>query len=535
MAAPVAADRPNCSCSNIAIMQLFHELKQRFPAVPDRVVSECIRKNAHDRPSCELILSRENQTYLLHSYPASLKMCTAASEPSSPLALGFGEDFPVRLDDPGARNPHLCCDRFSYLDQLRTYLDRDMLAQVDDEAVRWDELAASRAYHRHPHGASNQRLFGSDEPGSVPAMPEHLGRYCSAIPGSALDQPESRPSRCDGPFGEDFHVNVNCSLQQSPEGSSLQVTSSAQPRPRARTSMELQPSPHYSSLDGRPQGSAPRSYTSVNLTLRAPSSEPQPPIDIQSAGSSLTYSTSSFDPRQGYQSQLQIRIGPGSSGSVTAVRTRTRDPASPPRAYSLARSGSLSDVNSALSRISESSEDSVSEEEEASVSALGAEGLDPGARELLLQQVQRKSRLQRELLKERQKLRKMHREVQSMRRDLQHRELLKKRSASHALPVVTSVLQQVQQLRADIQWLQEECKLMAHEVDDTDNTGRVAERAAPHWTCSACTYKNHPLLDKCEQCDMPHIELAGGETQDIHIHVTHHNFPTRRVIHSWVV
>lgn len=31
-----------CHCSNIAIMQLFHELKQQFPALPDHVVSQCI-------------------------------------------------------------------------------------------------------------------------------------------------------------------------------------------------------------------------------------------------------------------------------------------------------------------------------------------------------------------------------------------------------------------------------------------------------------------------------------------------------------
>lgn len=23
------------------------------------------------------------------------------------------------------------------------------------------------------------------------------------------------------------------------------------------------------------------------------------------------------------------------------------------------------------------------------------------------------------------------------------------------------------------------------------------------WTCSMCTFQNHPLLDKCEQCEMP--------------------------------
>lgn len=32
-----------CPCSNISIMQLFHELKQKYSAVPDRIVSECIK------------------------------------------------------------------------------------------------------------------------------------------------------------------------------------------------------------------------------------------------------------------------------------------------------------------------------------------------------------------------------------------------------------------------------------------------------------------------------------------------------------
>jgi len=31
-----------CHCSNITIMQLFHELKQQFPTLPDHVVSQCI-------------------------------------------------------------------------------------------------------------------------------------------------------------------------------------------------------------------------------------------------------------------------------------------------------------------------------------------------------------------------------------------------------------------------------------------------------------------------------------------------------------
>lgn len=30
--------------SRISVMQMFHELKQQFPTVPDQVVSDCILK-----------------------------------------------------------------------------------------------------------------------------------------------------------------------------------------------------------------------------------------------------------------------------------------------------------------------------------------------------------------------------------------------------------------------------------------------------------------------------------------------------------
>lgn len=84
-------------------------------------------------------------------------------------------------------------------------------------------------------------------------------------------------------------------------------------------------SPHNAHLVSCPpnKGSvelSDRSYTSVNLRLRQPSSEPQPAIDIKSSGSCLTYSTSSLDRRQGSRSSLQISIGP-SGGSISAMRT----------------------------------------------------------------------------------------------------------------------------------------------------------------------------------------------------------------------
>ncbi|XP_046407135.1 TGF-beta-activated kinase 1 and MAP3K7-binding protein 2-like isoform X2 [Ischnura elegans] len=57
--------------------------------------------------------------------------------------------------------------------------------------------------------------------------------------------------------------------------------------------------------------------------------------------------------------------------------------------------------------------------------------------------------------------------------------------------------------------------------------GPSTSSEGPNWMCSSCTFHNHPALDKCEQCEMPRIMLEGSQTQDIHIHVTHHNFPIR--------
>lgn len=89
------------------------------------------------------------------------------------------------------------------------------------------------------------------------------------------------------------------------------------------TKLSVEPSPHYQGLQ-----EPSRPYTSVNLTLRPPSTNPQPPIDISSQAGGLTYSSCSYDPRQGYQSRLQISIGPGGQGTVTGARTQSLRPSS---------------------------------------------------------------------------------------------------------------------------------------------------------------------------------------------------------------
>lgn len=39
-------------------------------------------------------------------------------------------------------------------------------------------------------------------------------------------------------------------------------------------------------------------------------------------------------------------------------------------------------------------------------------------------------------------------------------------------------------------------------INDSNNNYNAE---GPPWTCNMCTFRNHPLLNKCEQCEMPRI------------------------------
>lgn len=36
------------------------------------------------------------------------------------------------------------------------------------------------------------------------------------------------------------------------------------------------------------------------------------------------------------------------------------------------------------------------------------------------------------------------------------------------------------------------------------------ERDEPSWVCTMCTFDNHPLMNKCEECDMPRLLNRGN-------------------------
>lgn len=57
-------------------MQLFHEMKQKFPTVPDNIVNECATENCHNREKCIAALEKEliSHPNTAQSYPSQVSL-----------------------------------------------------------------------------------------------------------------------------------------------------------------------------------------------------------------------------------------------------------------------------------------------------------------------------------------------------------------------------------------------------------------------------------------------------------------------------
>ncbi|XP_060609519.2 TGF-beta-activated kinase 1 and MAP3K7-binding protein 2 isoform X2 [Anolis sagrei] len=156
---------------------------------------------------------------------------------------------------------------------------------------------------------------------------------------------------------------------------------------------------------------------------------------------------------------------------------------------------------------------------------------------LLVHQKARMERLQRELEIQKKKLDKLKTEVNEMENNLTRRRLKRSNSASQ-IPS----LEEMQQLRSCNRQLQIDIDCLTKEIDlfqargphfnpsaihnFYDNIGFVGpvapkpkdqrssvktpktvpdteEDEGAQWNCTACTFLNHPALNRCEQCEMP--------------------------------
>ncbi|XP_032671986.1 TGF-beta-activated kinase 1 and MAP3K7-binding protein 2 isoform X3 [Odontomachus brunneus] len=615
-----------CHCSNITIMQLFHELKQQFPALPDHVVSQCIAQNSHDRETCARSLRATQE-----SRPSP------GAFPPPPPCTGIQQQpqQPQQQQPSRAAGAEQRCCAMNQVQRGAVLASSNVVGRPHRPASldigmtrRCPAVGCSRATGATTTASSSASLSGVATPTSAPAACTSRGFFDDCTVNSVGN------ANGNATPGFELNVNVACSPAGNRDFRTVPTIGACK-----RSDLVVVPRPHYAEpllAIGKTgaQIDHTRSYTSVSLTLRPPSSEPQAPIDIRSEGSSLTYSTSSLDPR-GFQSRLQISIGPGNVGSVAAARirppivpNRPADPVRPnslipptqtspqrppglppgppsqlprptttmsapttpstPSTTNIVQTCSLPTTPSgaAMSGASSVQQQPPSSSAEKHTQTASDQRLSPSSqvaehqRALVEEQLIRKEKLAKELRNEKGRLEVMRKELQALAR-----------------PQDPSVSQELKRkLKSEIYQLQIECDRLADEVDQwSDTRGALAvplgetneefyqgiytgqplptrvpassnppplpnrppawlpephptmiahqdndreERDGPSWVCTMCTFDNHPLMNKCEECDMPRLLDNGstGETQDIHIRVTHHhNFSPRHTIHSWVV
>lgn len=75
---PATNPYSSCSCTKILITQLFHEMKQEFPTVPDDIVWRYAMNNCHNRAACIKELRTQAEAYpgSVNVYPAALRQQT---------------------------------------------------------------------------------------------------------------------------------------------------------------------------------------------------------------------------------------------------------------------------------------------------------------------------------------------------------------------------------------------------------------------------------------------------------------------------
>lgn len=340
----------NCKCTNISIMQLFHEMKQKFPKVPDHIVTQCVSENCHNRDACIDNLVKESQKLLgTQVYPAQSLHPNLNNNNSSG---GVGRNFINRnnseqqqllnnnnnkLNDMPLNSELNKTSSSSSLESSSSQPSNNLNSNAPAVPQRPNTL---KLLPQNPPTGSFYRSTSNHRPtrsAPPPPQPQQTQQSHTTIQQqqSQSQSSSSLSSAATSPTSSSYHphnsiIEANHSVIPSQNDSFVSVNVTVSPvsvrppprPPRHTTALNIQPeSPRF--FRDPQQAQPKRSFTSVHFDVRPLTDQPHAPINI-TAGPSLTYSSSSFDARQGHQNQLQVTIESG-CGSVSAMRIRPRN------------------------------------------------------------------------------------------------------------------------------------------------------------------------------------------------------------------
>lgn len=564
-----AASPAPCACTNISLMQLFHELKQKFPGVPDHVVSNTIELYCHDKQACETHLHSEVKASLTHAYHASslaaarqhselkpnpplkcrnqpivkheavkstaIKSTTCQGPQKAIISTGTITTTDNNIISNTDANQNIVdtknCESNDKVSSPVTVINIDnCLAKCSAESPSDWELTNENVKEKVGHSVKENNLLEEEKEitteststGTKEKENTPITKDTQSILENLPEQPESTNYRILK--SNKIKSNLNQELEKGKVKKTIKkeepqkqppLEKSKRPKtldfikpnpdiafkqnlkePAAETCRTVSPAPSASRNDspsvkdtrtntsygqersdrGFPLNvsvnvnchmdlsrgycdpwledyDSPRAITSVNLTVCTPTSSMASPV------------RESRDDDGGFEGHVTVTVSPS-----TARPPRRRAAPPPPQ----------------TSRIDSPRPNRVAPEPPSST-------LD---RALIERQKERLNRLALALNQEKGRLAQLARETQVL-----------------AGPPPTPSA--AQRLREHVQRLRDQCNNLSKKLEmggnETDDTGNfysniyTGQRPSSSWQCHMCTFRNHPLLDKCEECDMPRI------------------------------
>uniref|UniRef100_A0A1Q3G1G3 Putative cue domain found in the of tgf-beta-activated kinase 1 and map3k7-binding protein tab2 n=1 Tax=Culex tarsalis TaxID=7177 RepID=A0A1Q3G1G3_CULTA len=535
--------RSTCSCSNIAIMQLFHEMKQKFPTVPDHVVSDLVTANCHNRPACIDSLEKAvaGTPATAQAYPSQVIHNTSLKRRINERKLRSMEHS-FSGGSSGSSSRESSVDKTSSGGGSRFHNNN---ATSPAEAPRDGNGNVNSADNQHSASTVTTSSPAFDSNGNVPPNRPNTLAFSGPRPTRVAPPipPISSTITASPELGETVNVQLNVTVSPVASRSPLgqRHTSVLQLQPEAPYSRELaQASTVFNAATGPlPPGANSRSSTSVNLTLRQPSEGPQSPIHIHA--SPLKYTAKGFNAQSGIQSKLEITFRDG-FGSISAMRTHVPG-------FEQQQGGVVAAAATA--------DNHLYQEQQIAVNAaqLENDGLERAQRYenymtevAITHQLDQKNRLSEEVDRYRQQLESIRREI----RILQHP--LSRSDADQLAREVQLLEEEVDQMQKEVDHQQAQLSIegspsqptgpyvnrpprpprppppkfstsqqqlpaaAAAPADGRYQGGRsISAPALPHdpqqqhhpatageqWTCSLCTFQNHELMTRCEVCSLP--------------------------------
>ncbi|KAJ2940434.1 hypothetical protein O0L34_g116 [Tuta absoluta] len=531
-----------CACTNISLMQLFHELKQKFPVVPDHVVSNTIELYCHDKQACETHLHSEAKASLTHAYHA----------PSSAAARQLND---LRHNPPGqCRNQPIIKQEISKSTAIQSITCQGPQTAVLSSSIITDET------DKQPTTDDNQNVVeliknesernnNNRSPITVINIDNCYAKYSAESPSdpeltneNKKEQPSISQNNNDLSESTNYRIlksnKVKCNLHEKLEKSKEKKTIKKSDHSRD-SSQEKKEVPQEKKEVPQEKPIRPNTLNFIKpspdiafkpTTLKEPESEPCRTISPAPVKQEippkekLDKEKAQYRPERGYPLNLSVNV------NCHMDYSRSYEPwfedYSSPRAITSVNLTVCTPTSNMASPVRESREDDGGFEGHVTVTVSPSTARAPRRpappppgrpsrlesprptraapeppssssidRSLIERQKERLGRLAAALAQERGRLAQLTRETQIL-------------AAPPPPPRAAA------NLREYVENLRDKCDTLAkrlemggdNERQDSDNFYSNIYTGQPSsWQCHMCTFRNHPLLDKCEECDMPRI------------------------------